>query len=229
MRNIIDLIKGCLFPIFCLGCNQEGQWLCEKCLKQIDARGVFYCPLCHQPSDGGNNCAACQRDSFLTRQISVTPYHEEELIGKIIRAFKYHYAEDLQILIKEILRDFISRRKEMFSAVDLVIPVPLHRRRQAERGFNQSEIIAKIVAEELNKPMILALRRTRFTRQQAKLNRLERSVNIQDAFQIKRDANGEVLLVDDVYTTGATMQECARILKQSSYVREVIGFTLARG
>ncbi len=226
MRNIVGLIKDCVFPIYCLGCNKEGEWLCENCLKQICPAGVFCCPVCNQNNSTGLGCRNCRSNSFLEQVISAVPYQEEELIGKIIENFKYHYLEELKTVIEIIIKKFLA--KQPIINVQTIVPVPLHPRRLAERGFNQAELLAEILARELKLPIQPLLKRSRYTRQQAKLNRRERKTNVQSAFVASSSFTGAALLVDDVYTTGSTMQECARVLKFVG-VKKVIGWTLARG
>ena len=108
----------------------------------------------------------------------------------------------------------------------------MHPRKYAERGFNQSEKIANLLSGLSQKPVVDSLKRNRYTNPQAKFNRQERLQNLDDAFDFiyKRDdlKDKNILLVDDVFTTGSTMQECAKILKMNN-LGKVIGFSLARG
>jgi ComF family protein len=130
-----------------------------------------------------------------------------------------------------MLATFFYFHRARFEDIDAIVPVPLHPRRHAERGFNQAELIAHIAADFIGKPVATTLRRTRYTENQAKLPKEEREKNIAGAFARHRgaDAAGKrVLLVDDVYTTGATMQECARVLKAAGAI-SVSGFAVAHG
>ena len=224
--KVSDFLKESIFPIYCLGCNKEGEWACESCFKKIPLNGVFCCPVCHQNNGTGNACRNCQSASSLDRTIAIAPYEESGLLGKIIENFKYNYVEELENLISKIIKNFLVA-KSTFRA-EAVVPVPLHQRRLAERGFNQAGIIAEIAAKELNLPLNLILKRSHHTKQQAKLNRESRKINVVGAFKAGKKLAGTVLLVDDVFTTGSTMQECARVLKEQG-VKKVIGFSLARG
>lgn len=224
-RDIFSEIKNCVFPIHCLGCGVEGEWLCENCLNKIPRNGVFCCPVCHRSSLLGECCQNCLENSFLKKTIAVTVYQDEELIGKIVHNLKYNFAEELTIVLEKIISDFCKNYK---FTVDYIVPVPLHRKRFAERGFNQAEIIAKILSQTIGIKFLNILERDRPTRQQAKLNRQERIKNTKDAFICKEPISGKFLLVDDVFTTGSTLQECARVLYQAG-AEEVSGFTLARG
>jgi ComF family protein len=159
-------------------------------------------------------------------------YQEDGLIGKILHNFKYNFVQDIADVLNKLVKDYVAKEKNDILA-DLVVPVPLHKRRYAERGFNQAEIVAGFVAKALNISCVQALQRGRYTVQQAKLSREERLKNVVTAFQIvdnaRKDIYGKrVILVDDVLTTGSTMQECAKVLKECGVV-EVIGVTIARG
>jgi len=212
IKPTFDYLKDVLFPVFCFGCGKEGIWVCEECYKTIDTKGIF-----------GHH------------HIAITPYNEDWLIGKIVRNFKYDYVEELSLVIERLIRNFVSKNREMFANIDNVVPVPLHKKREAERGFNQSEIIADYVSRVINKPVIKCLTRHRNTEHQARLNREKRLVNVTDAFifvdygrKSVNNIHSRVLLVDDVYTTGATMRECEKALKNSGAL-DVRGFSLARG
>jgi ComF family protein len=160
--------------------------------------------------------------------VAVLPYHENQLIGKIIENFKYHYIEELSGVMEVLIKQFIKNNREFFVGIEQILPVPLHPRRLAERGFNQAEIIARILASELSLSVVTILQRSLFTEQQARLSKVERHKNVEGAFVASTSSSGRILLVDDVFTTGATMQECAKVLLESG-AKEVIGFTLARG
>src|SRR3989339_1026643 len=220
----ICITKDILFPAYCLGCGKEGILVCKDCLQTLDCSGVFCCPVCHASSLNGKVCEICMAQSYLDRHVAITQYKEKGLVGDMLHMFKYSYVEDMA----QILRDMAIKFSQVYSFdVDIVVCVPLHRRRLAQRGFNQAEEIARISSQVFDIPFHSILRRCRHTRQQAKLNREGRLVNLIDAFEIiKNDFdlnNKRVLLVDDVLTTGSTMQECAKVLKGAG-AKEVIGF-----
>lgn len=229
LGGLIDSIKDIFFPVNCLNCAKEGDFVCEECLKTLDLSGVFCCPVCHKKTILGDYCDSCQ-PFFLDNHCAVTPYDEKALIGEIIHIFKYQYAEDLVKTIEKMLEIFLENNK--LPDFDVISFVPLHGRRYVERGFNQSEKIATALSKFVNKPVLDLLKRTRYTKPQAKFNRQERLINLQDAFAFnykKSDlSNKSVLLVDDVFTTGSTVQECAKVLKGNK-IAKVIGFSLARG
>ena len=141
---------------------------------------------------------------------------------------KYSHVEDVLQAFEKIIINFVKQNKYLFSQIDLVVPVPLHKKRFVERGFNQAKLIAKIVAREIDKPCQEFVIRSRHTLQQAKLKREDRLKNVKNAFVIENNIDGNVLLIDDVFTTGSTLQECAKVLKKGG-AKAVIGFTIARG
>jgi ComF family protein len=163
-------------------------------------------------------------------------------VSKLIKVFKYNFLLDTVEVFRKIINNVnFNCHPELVPACrqagqDLVnwhgftiIPVPLHARRKRERGFNQSEIIAEIISEKLGLTINQNLRRVIYTAQQAKLSGDERRKNLQGAFVWSGgQAPEKVLLVDDVFTTGATMQECAKVLKNCG-VKTVSCLVLARG
>ncbi len=231
------MVKDCLFPIFCLECQIEGQWWCENCLKKNLVRGVYYCPVCHISNPNGQPCHKCKVASLLNGVAAFLDYDEQAVIGQLIRQFKYNFAFDIVSVWEKMVDLFllnIINQMEIEVNNLTVIPVPLHITRERDRGFNQAELVARLVYKKIatlrqvdfdNK----SLQRQKKTNQQAKLNRSDRLKNLKDAFvwNGQKPVSKNILLIDDVYTSGATMQECAQILKKFG-AQKVYGFTLAR-
>src|SRR3990167_199576 len=94
-EKIITIAKDCVFPVFCLGCELEGVWLCDTCHRKIDTHGVFGCPVCHRFTGTGATCSSCGGKSALDGHIAVARYEEHSLVGRLIAALKYQYAEDV--------------------------------------------------------------------------------------------------------------------------------------
>ncbi len=228
----LKTVKEYLFPVFCLSCRQEGVWLCGECMGQLDLTPQYVCAVCHADTENGSVCQSCRPVSALSRHVAVMRYEEDALIGSIIHTFKYQYAEDIFGVLEQLLVQFLYAHPDIFSGVDSIFPVPLHKKRFAERGFNQATAIAQVVAKEVGIPLVAqVLIRTRDTPHQARLDRAGRLDNVKNAFELKKPSIVEgkhVLLVDDVLTTGSTIQECARAVLEHG-AREVSAFTLARG
>jgi competence protein ComFC len=225
MKNLGGAIWDYLFPIFCLSCNKEGFFVCGTCLEKVKTPGFFACPICDEKNTDGSACESCP--SYIKKQISMVGYHES-LLGNIIQELKYNFVEDLAEPITTLTNQFLS--KNILPDVDVIVSIPLHKRRFAERGFNQSDVIANILYEQIGKPVSYLLKRKKYTKKQSKLTKSERQHNLKDVFVVNsEDVDGKVvLLVDDVYTTGATMQMAAKVLLDGGAL-DVIGFSLARG
>jgi ComF family protein len=147
----------------------------------------------------------------------------EGSLRAIVHALKYDGRISLACALAALMRE---HGREVLDGSNAVIPVPLHRRRRRARGFNQAEELAN----HLGRPCVLALRRTRFTRSQTDLPELERQENVRNAFALRRGADVRdlcVVLVDDVCTTGATLEACAGVLRRAG-AREVRALTAAR-
>lgn len=121
------------------------------------------------------------------------------------------------------------KKNEMQQYIDIIAYVPTHRRKEALRGYNQAELLASYISQSLNKPLLKNnLIKTKWTKEQSQLNRIDRGINLKDSFQLKDDEEVEgktILLIDDIITTGITMEECSKILRKNG-VKEVIGLAL---
>lgn len=237
-HQITSFLKDILFPIYCVGCEKEGEWCCEECVRQIEPRTFQECPVCYR-ENSGEVCDSCKEKSFLDGTLALYRYQEHAPLGHLIKQLKYQHARET---IK-IFRELTARAQHLYrphvEAHEVVlIPVPLHSRRKRERGFNQAELLAKILVKvwkqgsgnissmQLDTDSLL---RARYTEQQAKLSHDERVSNLRDAFNWRgKDLPERVILVDDVFTTGSTLQAAAQCLKQAG-VQSVWGLTLARG
>ncbi len=227
--RFFGIIQEYLFPIFCVSCEKEGNWLCDLCFQHHTIScGVFYCPVCHGITETGNVCAHCPKTYFLSRHQAIVPYSEKAIIATLLYAFKYQYAESIMSVLERYIHLFLSTNKN-FSHIDAIVPVPLHKKRYAERGFNQAEKIAEVLSVSTGIPVLRGAVRQRETIQQATLSKQEREKNVDAAFLgLPAVAGKRILLVDDVFTTGSTMQECAKALRKAGAI-DVEGFSLARG
>lgn len=236
-NNILDTI----FPIFCVGCKKEGEWLCADCFSAIILADKQFCPLCGKISEFGKACGRCKGKSALSAVISCGYYHNP-ILRKSIGALKYDNAKEIVPQIEKLIIQFVEKYgflKSHFSVRGgnntVLIPVPLHKKRLWSRGFNQAEIIAKILSKNFNLQINNnILKRKIATGEQAKMKSEERENNVKGAFILLNKNKEEIceksiILVDDVYTTGSTMQECARIIRARVVVDKVYGFVLARG
>lgn len=206
--------------------------MCLECFAKMEIVVQKACPFCHRYNDVGETCFDCKKQTFLDGHLALMKYKEDKIIGGLVHSLKYNYAKEVFAVLEKIINSSLFRHLYYFNSIDLIIPVPLHGRRLAERGFNQAELIADVVArfvgKDVKNQMIV---RRRYTSVQARLNKEERTQNVLGAFVIDGECsikNKNILLIDDVFTTGSTLQECAKLLKQNGAGR-VFGFTLARG
>jgi ComF family protein len=216
-EGALKFVKDLMLPVFCVECGREGEWWCKTCLEKNKIN--FF----------NHNKAV----SYLDGVTAFFVYDEEAPIGKLIKLYKYQFAREIDSVWKKIISSSGWRPARLCLKAEsaIIMPVPLHPRRLRERGFNQAEIITKIIIEETNLTLSdSALKRVKYTGQQAKLTADERNRNLEGAFAWTRPypSPDNVILVDDVYTTGATMNECARILKRAG-ARSVWGVVLAAG
>ena len=201
-----------------MNCQREGSFLCEDCQAILDISSS------HQ--------------EFQTENLSDLYYpleYKNPLIKNLIKRFKY------EPLVKELAKDLASLIIAHFQLLDpppnfgggdyVLLPVPLEKRKLKWRGFNQSEEIGKEISKFLNIPLINdILFKIKETLPQVELSEKEREENIKGVFIIrnrKKISGKKILLVDDVYTTGSTMKECAQLLKKAG-AKEVIGIVIAR-
>lgn len=227
LRRLIKNFKDLLFPKNCLSCGREGEWVCYECFEKIRKKIILFCPRCYKENEEGRVCANCRSFSFLDGALALGDY-KDVIMAKAVQSLKYDYVEE----ITEFFGKLLPKGEEKISRIvsgSVFIPVPLHRKRYLERGFNQAELIARVWSRILSVPVETdVLIRRRFTTPQVKLKAAERRQNLCGAFVIKKkSATEKVILVDDVFTTGSTLQECARVLEESG-IKEVWGMTVAR-
>ena len=241
-NNTVDNpILDILFPKFCLGCQKEGTYLCDDCRHLLDINEFDYC-LCsnkpiqiYVPTQG--KCHRCQ-NKILFGLYCALPY-KHNLTKKLIYQFKYKpYLKDLsKTLASVIVEHFVLAKKntENIWQNSVLIPVPTDKKKLKSRGYNQSEELAKELSKIIKVPVILNnLIKIKQTEAQMKLKKEEREKNLVGAFSINKNfvksdftKFSKVFLVDDVYTTGSTMEECAKTLYANG-AKQVWGIAIAR-
>ena len=213
-RQLLDSALELVFPPQCAGCGLPGMEFCHRCAQRVEPLPQTICLHCGAPQRTTvslcDNCRARTRALTLSRAAAL---HTEPL-RQAIHALKY---EDRPQLAEPLGRYLVAAfRQKPWTAIsndiDAVVPVPLHSERFAERGYNQSELLAAKLSTDCGLPLQPAwLMRIRPTRQQVGLSPSERQTNVVGAFRATADVAGKtLLLVDDVYTTGSTLEACAR-------------------
>ena len=238
--NIRKFLLELLFPSFCLGCRKEGTYLCPDCKATLDISEHQYC-LCSKhplrlPVDSTKGKCQRSQDAPLSGLYTALPYQEKFLTKKLIYQFKYppYYIKVLARDLAGIIATHLVIIKKNTNSIwehSVLVPIPMEMRKMKDRGYNQTEELAKELGHLINVPSISGnLVKIKKTLPQMKLSATERQENIKNAFALKNPETlrgKKIFLVDDVYTTGSTMQECARVLRAAG-AKQVWGIVIAR-
>jgi ComF family protein len=220
--RFIDL----LFPPRCGGCQTAGSLWCETCRASVKPIVPPWCEICGEPFVTDRLCVNCRAHPLVIEKIrSVALF--DGVLRQAIHRFKYERLSGLAEPFGDMLAAY-WRAADL--TADWLIPVPLHPSRERDRGYNQSELLARQLARRSGVPVSRqGLRRTRATAVQMTLNAAERRKNVAGAFECveARVRGTHVVIIDDVGTTGATLDACAQAVLQAGAV-SVMGLTLAR-
>ncbi|MGM0442083.1 MAG: ComF family protein [Elusimicrobiota bacterium] len=209
-----------ILPVECAGCGRkidtdDLRGICEDCLDKIEILDRECCNYCGRPiKEGQKFCRKCWEFSSFTDSFSSVCYYKEP-VKSIIGNFKYKNKRYLKGILTELLEKKYFQIKNI--EVDIIVPVPLHPEKLNERGYNQVRLIAENLSKKINIPVKNSIvKRVKMTSPQYRLTRKERLKNLKDAFKAARKLNGKkVLLLDDVATTGSTVQNCAAVLSRA--------------
>lgn len=216
-----------LFPQYCVGCGKEGKFLCYSCRQSLPRITPPLCPTCGRPQPSGILCPGCV--SWLAKIDGIrSPFRFDGVMRQAIHQLKYRNLRALAVPLAKLLQDYLITNPV---PAEVLVPVPLHRKRLRERGYNQSSLLARQLGKLTNLPMVDdCLIRQRHAPPQAKTSTVEeRQSNVVDAFACRdlRLRDKQVLLIDDVSTSGATLDACAAVLKASG-ATSVWGLVMAR-
>jgi ComF family protein len=220
-------LSSLFYPPLCVVCLSnvdEREYLCESCRSRAPRITPPFCAKCSEPFSGAItqtfSCANCEH-RLLHFESAVAAYRSRGLVRKLVHQFKYGHQRHLRHPLGEWLRETMRDPRLRDRHFDLIVPVPLHPARERERGFNQATLLAELLARQVAVPLRAALERIRYTTTQTAYDRTERMENLHDAFRLRKNMNVRqlhVLLIDDVLTTGSTLSECARILKEGGAI-----------
>ena len=225
-----EWILDVIFPKLCLGCGEEGNLLCPSCRNGFVFRAPT-CPVCSRRNFTGILCASCADESGLRRFLAPFSYRQG-LVRDLIHAYKYDGVRELALIFTDEIAAFLNFYAIRPAASSLIVPIPLHRARERERGFNQAGLLAEALAKKLDLAMSPVLRRRHATDSQIDMaTHDDRRKNVAGAFGTKdylAIAGKTIILVDDVSTSGATLYEAARTLRASG-ARSVWAIVIAKG
>ncbi len=210
-NSIINL----LFPPSCIRCDKEGRWLCASCEAALPLALIRWCPFCGSAEDTSH----LQSHALPFDALYTFLRYQEPWVASTVRSLKYDgvvgMATTLSALLAQRLPESVGGGTEI-----LVTAIPMHRSRERKRGFNQAEALGRRLAEQRGWTFAMPLRRIRKVHAQAGTGATERVANMAGVFGVDSGAQGmvrgrNVLLVDDVVTTGATLSEAARTLRDA--------------
>lgn len=204
-----------LFPRACGVCGTGGTFLCDSCIRRLPEAAPPRCRRCWTPVVSSGVCGDCTGSPLDGAR---SPYIFDGSARKLVHQLKY---EGIHALAEPMGGLLVTSMTTQETTSDVVIPVPLYGFRRRNRGYNQSELLARVICDRTRLPLdIRALRRTRNTAAQQQIpERAQRGLNVGGAFRCAGEVEGRrVLLVDDVLTTGATARECARMLKAAGAI-----------
>lgn len=246
-QNMIEYIKEGLlnfvFPLDCKICEKpiresKGYSICEDCFKTIELIERPYCAKCGKPliptdffkQNREILCLDCKRKKYSFKFSRSTGIYDK-VLKKCIHLFKYYGEKKLAKPLGKLMVDSLVKNDEFKRKIDLIIPVPLHRNDLKKRGFNQSVLLGKVTGDYLSIPVREnVLVKKKLTPFQVNLSKKERKINILGAFSVEKpeEIKGKnILILDDVFTTGATVEECTKELMKAR-AKNIFVLTLAR-
>ena len=229
-------VASLFYPALCVICHAPvagAHYVCQACFDKAHRIVAPFCAKCSEPFSGAINgeftCANCAHRA-LAFDAAVSAYRSRGVVRFVILQFKYNRQLHLRHPVAKWLQDAMNDVRLRHRNFDCIVPVPLHPARFRERGFNQADLLAKILGQRMNLTLSRALERTRYTTTQTAFDRTDRMENLRGAFRLRKriDMRGlQVLLVDDILTTGSTLSECARVLREAGAL-SVYAVTAAR-
>lgn len=200
LKKILKFILDIIFPIECVGCGKSGSFVCDNCFNKIEI----------------NKVEPFKND--LISQVHIASSYHQNTLRQLIHFFKYQYIENIGRTLSKIMISYYEKVPNKLEN-PIIIPVPLHKIRLRERCFNQAQILGKYFSEHFEYQMNLDLITRKInTKHQADLKKAQRLENIKNAFFISDEnfvKNKNFLIIDDVYTTGSTVLEMAKLLKSN--------------
>lgn len=204
MKLAINTLVNLFFPVYCLACGKTGEWFCQSCVSKL-----------HFSTES----LAVKNNRHATDGIWVVMAPGQTSVEKLIKYFKYSGVKDIGEILGSQAGDFLKAKFKELPQLrfDAVTSVPTSKRRFKWRGYNQSEILGQVVATKIGLEYIDGLQRVKYIRPQVGLNSKNRVNNVKNNFAVALEfepINKNILIIDDVVTTGSTINECAAVLKK---------------
>jgi ComF family protein len=230
LRALGNAAIDLLFPPRCVACRRLGAWLCPECLAAIETIAPPVCQRCGLPlPQAGGMCGRCTAEGSSLDGLRAYAYHSDPL-RQAIHELKYADLQALAVPLGRLMADGWKALRPPEQDIDVIVPTPLHPKRERDRGYNQAALLARELGSHLQRPVAeTTLARIKATAPQVELNAQERKANVREAFRCNdhRLAGKRVLLIDDVCTTGSTLEAAALALRRTN-VSSVWAYTLAR-
>jgi ComF family protein len=231
MTSLFGQLLDLIFPPRCAICRKKGQkMICDDCLSKVAYIKPTICRVCGKPRDkyfAGDLCEDCSKEG-MPFEIARSVVLYDGVIKEAIHKFKFEGKKALSPILGRFLVEHLDRGEIPVKKIDVVIPLPLSRKRFRQRGYNQTELLAKEISGHYSIDVdISSLKKVKDITPQFELSRVNRLLNIKGAFSCSPLTGKNVLLIDDIYTTGATVREASGSLKAAG-AKSVYVLTLAR-
>lgn len=211
--------------------NIGDKYICQNCYSTLEKNTGNLCEICSKLLDDTSSSMCCNECKNTKRYFvsAKSPLKYSSTVKKLIYDYKYYDKAYYYKMFGNILLEYIESNN--YKNYDLITSVPLHRSKLNKRGYNQSKLIAKYLSSHLNIKYVRCLKRIRKTDVQNTLSKKERKINIDGAFSIVNKhiiKQKKILIIDDIYTTGSTIDECSKILVNNG-AKNIYALTIARG
>lgn len=231
LSKIINIIKDSISPKYCYSCKKEWHFLCPQCLQKINTHNPF-CYICKEINNKFEVHEKCNKNVNYDKVI-VKFHYKDNLIKKLIKDSKFYNRQEIlyelwQSLSTIFMENELIENKDNF----LIVSSPMYFLRKLKRWYNHSEILGKVISENVDiKANFKIIKKVKHTKQQSKLNKMEREENLKNCFKINKKFINDikdktVILVDDVISTWTTINEIAKLLKDN-WVKKVIWLIIA--
>jgi competence protein ComFC len=229
--ELLDLF----FPKRCVGCNKFGDYICSDCFTRISFDVESICLVCNHPAIDGITHPLCRGKYTIDGSLASLAY--KGITRRLVSRFKYQpYLSDLAHVLTDFFYEGLIQQEQfhiILKKESIFVPIPLHSEKYRARSYNQAEILAKNIGKRFSIPVYPVLNRVKKTQTQTTLTREKRRENIKGAFVLNKQnyekiKGKQIVLVDDVITSGATILEAANVLKRNG-VGKVWGIALAHG